>query len=151
MAMPSTSMREYETIYVLKPELDDKSAKDFMLRMKDLVTKQGGKNIKVDCLGRRKLTFERLGHNRGLYVHHTYLGQPLLVQEYERTLGIDESVILRQSMLLGKDVDPAAKQELADQLEAPVVKERRDQYTSRGFDDFDDDMGMNGRDDFMDD
>lgn len=145
MAVAAT-MREYETIYVLKPEIDDKTAKDFMLRMKDLVTREGGKNIKVDCMGRRKMAWERDRNQRGLYVHHTYVGKPLLVQEYERTLGIDETVMLRQSVLLRKDVDPAACQELPDQLDIPTVRERRD-MPMRSFDEFDDELDMMSMDD----
>lgn len=119
-------MREYETIYVLNPETTDSSAKEFMLKMKDLVVREGGQNIKVDCWGRRKLAWERGKHQRGLFVHHLYLGKPGLVAEYERTLAIDESVMLRHSVLVNAEVDVAARPEQADQLEAPVVRERRD-------------------------
>lgn len=131
-------MREYETIYVLSPEATDASAREFMLKMKELITREGGKNIKVDCWGRRKLAWERGKHQRGIYVHHKYLGNPGLVAEYERTLAIEESVILRHSVLLAKDVDPASREELADQLEILVVRERRDNPR------FDENMMMDG-------
>jgi len=135
-------MREYETIYVLNPAIADGSAKDFMIKMKDVVARQGGKNIKVECLGRRKLAWERTKQNRGLYVLHTYLGQPGIVEEYERTLAIDDNVMLRQSVVRGLEVDPSQRAEEADRFDAPVVRERREhgrrdefgQYDEGGFD-----------------
>lgn len=154
MAQAGELMREYETIYVLNPEVSDSDAKDFMLKLKDLVSRQSGRNIKVDCWGRKKLSWDRVKHERGLYVHHLYLGGPDLVKEYERTLGIDERVILRQSVLVNPGVDPESRPEQADQLDAPIVKERRDNYRSGSdYDGYDDrGMGMNdmGYDDSMD-
>lgn len=141
-------MREYESIYVLNPETTDSSVKDFMIKMKDLITREGGKNIKVDCWGRRKLAWERGKHQRGVYVHHHYLGKPGLVAEFERSLAIDENVILRQSVLLGKDVDPTTRDEQADQFEVIVVRERKEpQRFASDFDRFDD--GMDGNFDEM--
>ncbi|MES2504848.1 MAG: 30S ribosomal protein S6 [Myxococcota bacterium] len=146
-------MREYESIYVLNPEMTDSAAKDFMLKMKDLVTREGGKNIKVDCWGRRKLAWERGKHQRGIYVHHNYLGLPGLVTEFERTLAIEEAVILRQSILLAKDVDASTREEQADQLEVPVVRERKEpQRYASDMDRFDEgmmDAGMEGNFDEM--
>lgn len=141
-------MREYESIYVLNPETTDSAVKDFMIKMKDLITREGGKNIKVDCWGRRKLAWERGKHQRGVYVHHHYLGKPGLVAEFERSLAIDENVILRQSVLLGKNVDPTTRDEQADQFEVIVVRERKEpQRFASDFDRFDD--GMDGNFDEM--
>lgn len=143
-------MREYETIYVLNPEVSDSAAKDFMLKMKELVAREGGRNIKVDCWGRRKLAWDREKKQRGIFIHHLYLGKPGIVQEYERTLAIDENVILRQSILVNSEVDLEARVEQADQLEVPVVRERRDMPQRRDdFERFDD--GMMGMGDDSDD
>jgi small subunit ribosomal protein S6 len=149
MAQAGELMREYETIYVLNPEVSDSDSKDFMLKMKDLVARENGQNVKVDCWGRKKLAWDRGKHERGLYVHHLYLGGPDLVKEYERTLAIDERVILRQSVLVNPSVDPASRPEQPDQLDAPIVKERRE-FRTGDFDGFDD-RGMNdmGYDDAM--
>jgi small subunit ribosomal protein S6 len=138
-------MREYETIYVLSPETSDSAAKDFMLKMKELVAREGGRNIKVDCWGRRKLAWDREKKQRGIFVHHLYLGKSGMVAEFERTLAIDESVILRQSVLVNPDVDLATRVEQPDQLEVPVVRERRDMPQRQDFDRYDDGM-MGGPD-----
>lgn len=142
MAHAGELVREYETIYVLSPEVSDSDAKDFMLKMKEVVTRQSGQNIKVDCWGRKKLAWERGKHDRGLFVHHLYMGGPALVKEYERTLAIDDRVMLRQSVVVNPNVDPTTRPEQPDQLDAPIVKERRDFRSSNDFDGFDD-RGMN--------
>lgn len=138
MTQGAQMMREYETIYVLKPEMDDKSAKEFMLEMKELITEKGGQNVQVTCMGRRKLAWMRDKIQRGIYVKHTYLGMPGLSKEFERLLGINESVMLRQTVLLARDVDPSQKPEVADSLEIVVVRDKREQQQSY-FDDDDSD------------
>ena len=102
MVQKFDNMRKYETIYVLKSTLDDKTAIDFMLKTKKLIESLGGKNIKVDCWGRKQLAWECRKHQRGIYVHHTYLAPNNLVHELERLLKIDESILLRQSKMLNK-------------------------------------------------
>lgn len=118
-------MREYETIYVMRPELDDKAAKDLMLGKKDLIEKLGGKNLKVTALGRRKLAWECQKETRGIYVHHHFLGQPGIVKDFERALSIDDKVLIRHSVLLKNDVDPALAKVEEDVLVPPVHNEKR--------------------------
>lgn len=132
-------MREYETIYVLKSDIEDEAAIELLQKMKGVVEKNGGKNIKVTNQGRKKLAWERNRHQKGMFVHHQYLGKPGIVAEYERTLGIDENVILRQTIVLDKAVDPASRQPEEDVLAPPVTKERReDEVRGRRDDDRDD-------------
>lgn len=65
-------MREYETIYIMRPELDDKAAKDVMLAKKDLIERLGGKNLKVTAMGRRKLAWERNKETRGNFCSSSF-------------------------------------------------------------------------------
>lgn len=136
MMSASATMREYETIYVLRPDVDDKAAKEFMLKMKDLVSGQGGQNVKVSCWGRRRLAWLRDKQQRGLYVHHNYLGNPGVVKEYERMLGIDENVMLRQSILIKQNADASKYSEQQDELDPPIVKDVvRRETRDYGYDD----------------
>ena len=124
-------MREYESIYILNPEITDTEAREFALKMKELILREGGVSIKIDCLGRRKLAWEREKCQRGIYMQHHYLGNPGLVSEYERMLAIEEIVILRQSILLNKKVDPTTYEEQIDQLDMPIIKDRKDMTSQR--------------------
>lgn len=125
-------MREYETIYVMRPELDDKAAKDFMLSKKELIERLGGKNLKVTALGRRKLAWECQKETRGIYVHHHFLGQAGIVKDFERALSIDDNILIRHSVVLKHDVDPTLAKVEEDVLVPPVYKEKREFGDRRG-------------------
>jgi small subunit ribosomal protein S6 len=125
-------MREYETIYVMRPELDDKAAKDLMLAKKELIERLGGKNLKVTAMGRRKLAWECQKETRGIYVHHQFLGKPGIVKEFDRALSIDDSVLIRHSVVLKHDVDPDLAKVEEDSLVPPIFKEKREFSDRRG-------------------
>lgn len=135
-------MREYETIYVMRPELDDKAAKDVMVAKKELIERLGGKNLKVTAMGRRKLAWECQKETRGIYVHHSYLGKPGIIKEFDRALSIDDNVLIRHSVVLKHDVDPELAKVEEDVLTPPVFKEKREFSDRRGR--FGGDRGDNG-------
>jgi small subunit ribosomal protein S6 len=125
-------MREYETIYIMRPELDDKSAKDLMLAKKDLIERLGGKTLKVTAMGRRKLAWECQKETRGIYVHHHFLGKPGIIKEFDRALSIDDQILIRHSVVLNRDVDPDSMKIEEDSLVPPVFKEKREYSDRRG-------------------
>ena len=139
MPAPSAShLREYETIYILRTDVADEAAVAFINKMKAVVEKEGGKHLKITNMGRRKLAWERNKQQKGMFVHHRYLGKPGIVAEYERTLGIKETVMLRQTVVLNKLANPADFTAEEDIVNPPIVKER-DERKERRFDDEGDD------------
>ncbi|MBM4281039.1 MAG: 30S ribosomal protein S6 [Deltaproteobacteria bacterium] len=139
MSAPSMNhLREYETIYILRPEVTDETAVAFIQKMRGVVEKEGGKHLKITNMGRRKLAWERQKQQKGMFVHHRYLGKPGLVAEYERNLAIEETVMLRQSVVLNKLAEPAAYAAEEDIVNPPIVKEK-DERKDRRFDDDGDD------------
>jgi small subunit ribosomal protein S6 len=121
------NLREYETLFVLRPDLEDKVAIELLQKMKGVLAKQGGTHIKLSNWGRKKLAWERDRQQKGLFVQHRYLGAPGIVKEYDRALTLEESVLLRQTVVVNRNVDPATVAEEEDQLTAPVMKERREE------------------------
>ena len=144
MSLSSSHLREYETIYVIKQDVDDNAAIAFINKMKGIVEKEGGKHIKVTNWGRRKLAWERNKEQKGMFIHHQYLGKGGLVAEYERNLAIEETIILRQTIVLNKAVDPASVAAGEDVLNPPIVKEK-DHSRERRYED--DEFGGYGYDD----
>lgn len=139
MPAPSANhLREYETIYILRTDVADDAAVAFINKMKGIVEKEGGKHLKITNMGRRKLAWERNKQQKGMFVHHRYLGRPGIVAEYERNLGIEETVMLRQTIVLNKLADPAQFSAEEDIVNPPIVKER-DERKERRFDDEGDD------------
>ncbi len=127
-------LREYETIYIIRPELDDKEAKEAMLSNKETIEKLGGKNIKVTAMGRRRLAWERNKETRGIFVHHRFVGSPGIVKDFDRALSINEKILLRQSIVLNHHVDGDLIKVEEDSLVPPIIKERREFDKRRGFD-----------------
>lgn len=137
-------MREYETIYVMRPELDDKAAKDFMVAKKELIERLGGKNLKVTAMGRRKLAWEsrKKKETRGIYVLHHFLGEPGIVGKWDSALNIDDNVLFRHSVVLKHDVDPELAKVEEDSLTPVVFKDKGEFSGRRGR--FGGDRGDNG-------
>ena len=118
-------MREYETIYILRPEIEDADAIEFINKMKALVEREGGKHIKVTNWGRKRIAWERDRNQRGMFIHHLYLGRPGLVKEYERNLKLAESVLLRMTKVIDKRVIAETRSAEEDVLNPPAPKEER--------------------------
>ena len=140
MSISAAHMREYETIYVIKPDVEDNTAIAFINKMKGLVEREGGKHLKITNWGRRKLAWERKKQQKGMFVHHRYLGKPGIVAEYERNLAIEETILLRQTVLIDPSVDPEARQPEEDIVQPPIVKEK-DERKERRYDDEGGDWG----------
>ena len=107
-AAASTRAREYETIYVLRPDLDKASAEKVAARVEDVVGKGKGKLTLVESWGRRRLAYPVQKHTRGTYVYLKYLGGGPVVQELERHLRMLDGVLKYQTVKLRDDVDAAA-------------------------------------------
>ncbi|MBX3251201.1 MAG: 30S ribosomal protein S6 [Myxococcales bacterium] len=95
-----TWAREYETIYILRPNIDAEEAEKVAQRVQDVMTRLGAKLTKVDTWGKRKLAYPIKRFGRGIFVYVRYVAMNDVVAELERNLGILESVIRFQSILV---------------------------------------------------
>lgn len=99
-------LREYETIYVLRADVDADTADRVANRVAEVVVRESGKLVKVENWGRRKLAYLVAKQRRGVYYYLKYLGQGALVAELERNLRMLDSVLKFQTILLRGDVEP---------------------------------------------
>ncbi len=97
--------KEYETIYILRPDIDPDTADKVQGRVGEVVTRELGKLMKVESWGRRKLAYPVHKHKKGVYVYVKYAGRGGLVQELERNLKLQDAVIKYQTVLVREDVD----------------------------------------------
>jgi small subunit ribosomal protein S6 len=98
--------REYETIYVLKPDASRETTEGIAARLKDVVVATGSLR-RVENWGRRRLAYDVSKHKRGIYVYLKYTGIGDVVSEVERTLRLQESVMKFQTVKLGEVKDSA--------------------------------------------
>ena len=57
--------KEYETIYILRPDIDADTADKVQARVAEVVTRELGKLVKVEAWGRRKLAYPVSKHKKG--------------------------------------------------------------------------------------
>jgi small subunit ribosomal protein S6 len=96
--------KEYETIYVLRQDVDPDSADKVAARVADVVSREKGKLVKVETWGRRKLAYTVAKQRRGVYYYLKYLGGGAVVNELERNLRMLDTVLKFQTVLLRDDV-----------------------------------------------
>jgi small subunit ribosomal protein S6 len=130
--------REYETIYILRPDIDAESAEKLGNRLSEVVSADAtkGKLTKVELWGRRRLAFDIAKHKRGVYVYMKYLGSGQTVAEIERSLRLTDGVLKYQTVLVANDVEFATHEVNADEVkfervELPPVEEDRDDSRER--------------------
>ncbi len=86
-------MNKYESMYILKPDLDEETRKALIEKFSTLVTENGGQVEKVDEWGQRKLAYEIDYIKEGYYVLMTFEAPSELPLELERNYNISDSVI----------------------------------------------------------
>lgn len=86
-------MNKYESMYILKPDLEEEARKALIEKFSALVTENGGKIEKVDEWGMRKLAYEINYIKEGYYVLMTFEAPSELPLELERHYNISDNVI----------------------------------------------------------
>lgn len=104
----TTSAREYETIYVLRPDAGREASENISSRVLDVISKQRGALTKVENWGYRKLAYPVKKHGRGVYVYLKYVGDGVLVAELERNLRIQDAVLKFQTVKISDEAVTAA-------------------------------------------
>jgi small subunit ribosomal protein S6 len=107
---PGTKLREYETIFLLRPDLAEDLVDKIVERLRGIVQREGGKVIKVENWGKKKVAYEVKKHLRAVYIRFVYLGNTRMVAEFERNLRMTDDVLKYQSVKLADEVDPATRQ-----------------------------------------
>jgi small subunit ribosomal protein S6 len=102
--------REYETIYVLRSDVDGDSAEKVQHRVAEAIEREHGKLVKVEAWGRRKLAYPVGKQRKGVYVYVKYVGGGGLVAEVERNLKLLDHVMKYMTVQTSEDVDLAALQ-----------------------------------------
>lgn len=128
--------REYETIYIMRPDIDAESAEKVGTRLSEVVDREKGRLTKVELWGRRRLAYDIAKHRRGIYVYLKYLGDGAVVGEVERTLRLADGVLKYQTVLLRSNVEveglTIAQEDVKfERVELPPTEEDRDESRER--------------------
>jgi small subunit ribosomal protein S6 len=111
-------VREYETTFIVQPEISDEGVKALCDRLDATLEKHGAIRLLYDDQGRRRMSYEIQHFQKGRYILLMYLDDGKVVPEIERHLRLDDSV-LRFLTVQAKDdvVDIEARKAEAAELE----------------------------------
>jgi small subunit ribosomal protein S6 len=109
------TQREYETIFILRPDTNQDGIQSVNGRVRTVIEQMGGKLLKLDNWGKRKLAYEVKKQLKGIYLYWQYLGTAGTVEEIERNLRMLDAVIRYYTVKVDEDVDPTARPSAVDE------------------------------------
>jgi len=131
---PGTA-REYETTYVLRPNTANDGVAEVNTRVKGIIEGMGGKILKVDNWGKRRLAYEVSKERKGIYLYWLYLAQPGVVEEIERNLRMLDGVLRYLTVKVDENVDLGARPSEADdtayERAAATAADEEDMFLTR--------------------
>ncbi len=123
-------IREYETLYIVSPELDKSGIENLNGKFKSIVQENGGKVIRLTRWGKRDLAYRIKKYNHGFYVHLNYFGEGRTVDELQRNLRLNENILRYITVRLSEEADINSKESMPDadleikKAEAPAAKDK---------------------------
>ena len=130
-------LRDYEILYIVRPELDDEQLQAAIATVDKLIESLGGATQKTDVWGRRRLAYEVKHLREGQYVLTDFQIDPTRVPELEGTLKISDTVfrhlVVRKPEIKAKRqpkaAAPPAQEEPAPRPVAAGVAQEEDDET----------------------
>ena len=132
---PGTA-REYETTYILRPNTANDGVAEVNTRVRGIIESMGGKIIKVDNWGKRRLAYEVEKERKGIYLYWLYLAKPGVVEEIERNLRMLDGVIRYLTVKVDESIDlgarPSEIDDAAYERAATTAADEEDMFLHRG-------------------
>jgi len=88
-----TALRAYEVMVILDPSLEERTVEPALDKYLNVIRKDGGTVASVDVWGRRRLAYEIQKNAEGIYAVINLNAEPDTVKEFNRQLGLNESVL----------------------------------------------------------
>ncbi|MBW4500223.1 MAG: 30S ribosomal protein S6 [Scytonema hyalinum WJT4-NPBG1] len=101
----------YETMYILRPDLNDEQVEQAIAKYENLVREQGGENIQIQNRGKRRLAYEINRQRDGIYIQMNYTGPGNIIAPLERAMRLSEEVI--RYMTIKQEVKEVQAEETA--------------------------------------
>jgi small subunit ribosomal protein S6 len=91
-------VRAYEVMVILDPSLEERTVQPSLDKYLNVIRKDGGSVENVDVWGRRRLAYEIQKNAEGIYAVIQLTAEPDTVKEFDRQLGLNESVLRTKVM-----------------------------------------------------
>nr|YP_010618631.1 Ribosomal protein S6 [Rhodomelopsis africana]WAX02644.1 Ribosomal protein S6 [Rhodomelopsis africana] len=88
-----TYLNNYETIYILKPDVTDNINLSLVKYYRTLLKQKGAINIIIQHRGRRHLSYNILHYYDGIYVQMNYRANGSLVSFLEKSMRFNDNIV----------------------------------------------------------
>ena len=134
-------MREYESIFVLDPAVDDAQVDVELEKIREALGKGEGEITEVQKWGRRKLAYEIRKKKEGIYTLFRFRATGEALSELERRYRLNESLLRHMTVIY--EAPPVGEGEEDTEEGDAEGRSRYTGRTRRGSDDDDDDDSDN--------
>lgn len=86
-------MTQYETMYILRPDLGDEQVDRAIEKYQTLLREQGVEEIDTQHRGKRRLAYEIDRQREGIYVQMNYAAPGTAIAVLERSMRLSDEVI----------------------------------------------------------
>ena len=86
-------MLQYETIFVTEPTVADEEIDELIKTYEQVVASAGGKSLKVEKWGKRRLAYPIARREEGIYVLMVVECPPVQVKELERRYRMNDRIL----------------------------------------------------------
>lgn len=87
------SLRTYEALFIVSPEVEDDNIQAIARETENLVTKNGGVIVRSEVWGRRRLTYKVKKFSEGVYILIRFQSSPNFIARLENYFRLSEQII----------------------------------------------------------
>ena len=91
--MSEEKLNKYETVFIVRPTLDDEAVDRCVNTVEEFIKGQGGKIISTDKKGRKRLSYEVKKLRDGFFVVLRYEVKPQAIVAFRRVIQLNEEII----------------------------------------------------------
>ena len=91
--MSESKLRKYETVFIVRPTIDEDSVEKVINSVEDFIKNNGGVVDSVERKGRRKLAYEVKKMRDGYYVVLFFQALPDKIVALKRMMSLSEDII----------------------------------------------------------
>jgi small subunit ribosomal protein S6 len=114
--------RNYEMMYVLRPDLSEDRANAEVERYNDILRDRGATDLQVQIKGKRRLAYEIDRFQEGIYVQLNYKADGSQVAPLERAMRLSEETIRYLTIRLKDDSAIERAESSAPEVEEEAVE-----------------------------
>lgn len=86
-------MRHYQTVLILKPDLDEGHVDEAVEKITGFIEKYGGASVKLERWGKKRLAYRVRKNKFGYYLNWYHTADPAHLAEFEKELQLFDPVI----------------------------------------------------------